>query len=264
MTVEQFMQLMYCILAFILGACFGSFSNVVIYRLPIGESLAMGASHCTSCGKKIRPYDNIPILSYIILGGKCRDCKAKISPRYVIVESLNALLWLALAVFTSFYGYAYAISCMFFITAMIAAAFIDREHGIIPDSLSVFIAVIGAIACFFDKTFVTWQYRLYGFLFGALFFGAFWAISKFVFKKEGMGFGDVKLMAATGLVLGLKATFFATLLASIAGSIVLGIKAAKNKEKSVEYPFAPFLAAGAITAVYFGQTLVDAYLNLFL
>ena len=263
MTIEQFYRLIFCIRAFILGACFGSFSGVLICRLPAGENIATKPSHCDSCGKKIKFYDNIPMISYIILGGKCRYCKAKISAQTFIVEILNALLWLAFALFVNYFGYVYSVAGMLVSTALLVAAFIDGKHGYIPDSISIFIAVIGAIACFSDKTYVDWKSRLIGLAFALVFFGGAYLIARFVLKKEGMGLGDVKLMVACGLALGVKNIFFATLVSSVAASIVLGVRAARKKEKGTEYPFAPFLAVGCIVALFVGEYLIGAYLSLF-
>lgn len=264
MPEEHFLHICFCVMAFIFGACFGSFSNVLIYRMPIGENIAKSASHCTVCNKKIAFYDNIPIISYIVLGGKCRNCKAPISPRYVIVESLNALIWLGFALLAPIYGYAYSVMAMFLATALIAVAFIDYAHGYIPDSFNIFIAVIGAIACFFDKTYVLWQSRLIGCGFALVFFGGFYLIWKFIFKKEGLGLGDVKLMTVCGLALGIKSIALSTLIASLTAAIFLSIKNKKDSDKNKEYPFAPFLSVAMIIAAFAGETLVNLYLGLFL
>ena len=141
------------------------------------------------------------------------------------------------------------------------AALIDAKHGYIPDSMSIFIAVIGAIACFFDKTYVDWKSRLIGLAFSVVFFGGVYLIARLILKKEAMGFGDVKLMAACGLALGIKSVFFATLVASVIASVVLGVTAARKKEKGVEYPFAPYLALGCILALFIGEWVVNCYLS---
>jgi len=263
MTPEQFYHIVFCVLAFIVGSCLGSFSGMLVCRLPAGENIATKPSHCDSCGKNIKFYDNIPIISYLVLGGKCRYCKAKIPPTSFILESCGAIVWLAFAVLAPHFGYVYSVAAALTASALGVAAFIDGKHGIIPDSVSIFIAVIGVIACFLDKNYVTWPERLMGIGFAVLFYGGFYLIAKLILKKEGLGFGDVKLMAACGLALGIKSVFFATLAASIIASVVLGVKASRSKEKGVEYPFAPFLAIGCIIALFVGDMLVDAYLSLF-
>ena len=260
--MEKFYFICFCVIAFILGACFGSFSGVLIFRLPAGENIATKPSHCDSCGKQIKFYDNIPIISYIVLGGKCRYCKAYIPATTLVLEIVNAVLWALFAYLSKYFGYVYSVAGMLVSTALIVAASVDAKHGYIPDSMSVFIAVIGAIACFFDKTYVDWKSRLIGLAFSVVFFGGFYLVARLILKKEAMGFGDVKLMAACGLALGIKSIFFATLVASVVASVVLGITAARKKEKGVEYPFAPYLAIGCILALFVGEWVVNEYLQL--
>lgn len=263
MDVELYLRVVFCILSFILGLCFGSFANVVIYRLPNGENIVTGGSHCTTCDYSLKWYDNVPVISYILLGGKCRKCKQKISPRYIVVELANGLIWLAFALLQPKFGYAYSITAMFASTALICVAFIDLKHLFIPDSLNVFIAVIGVIGCFLDSR-ISLKSRLLGLAFGAVFYGGFYLVYKLVFKREGIGLGDVKLMTACGLCFGLKNVFFGTLTASVAGAIILGlISLIAKKERLNEYPFAPFLAAGTLIAAFCGEFLVNAYLSLF-
>ncbi len=263
MDVELYIQITFCVLSFIFGLCFGSFANVVIYRLPIGENIAKGGSHCTTCDYSLKWYDNIPVLSYLMLGGKCRKCKQKISPRYILVELANGVIWLLFAILQPHFGYAYSIIAMFASTALICSALIDLKHLFIPDSLNVFIAVLGVIACFLDSE-ISYTSRLFGLLFGAVFYGGFYFIYKLIFKREGLGFGDVKLMSACGLCFGLKNVFFGTLVASVFGAIILGlISFITKKERLNEYPFAPFLAVGMLVSAFLGEFAVNAYLSLF-
>ncbi len=265
--MEQYLYIVFCVLSFIFGACFGSFSNVLIYRIPREESIVKGASHCTKCFNKIKWYDNIPILSYIILGGKCRYCGEKISPRYVIVETVCAILWLLLAIFSKTTGYVYAITSMLFVLFCIVVAFIDYNEKYIPDRFNLIILILGVICCVFDG-YIPWLYRLLGMGFSIVFYGLTYVISKYLFKKEGLGLGDVKFMTAVGLFLGLKAVFFATLVATVVASVVLSVVEAKKrkeeeKKESTEYPFAPFLGTAAIIAVFVGEIVANAYLSLF-
>ena len=266
--MELYLYVCFCVLAAIFGACFGSFANVLIYRLPAGESLVKGASHCTTCGKKILKRDNVPIISYVALRGKCRFCSSKINPRYVIVESITALVFLGFALLSPVIGFAYSVFCMAFSVPVIAVAFIDFETGYIPDSLNVTILVIGALACVYSAVFggyVGWISRLVGLGFCLVFFGGAYFISKLILKREGLGFGDVKFTAACGLFLGIKSAFFATLVSTILASVILVIIQAKNKseEKQKEYPFAPFLAFGILVAAFVGEIVVNSYLALF-
>ncbi len=263
MTQSEFIYLVFCILSVLLGLCAGSFLNVLICRVPTGESIVKGASHCVKCGKKIRWYDNIPLLSYAILRGKCRACGQMISPRYPAVELLNTLLWLAFALLAPRTGYVYACAGMLFSSAAVCVGLIDLEHGIIFDRFNLFILLVGIAACFFDS-YIGWKSRLYGAAFCLFFFGGTYLIARFLLKKEAMGLGDVKFMAAAGLVLGLKASFFATLAGCVSGAVVLlCVSAVRKADKGTEYPFAPFLAAGCILAALAGEILVNLYLSLF-
>lgn len=176
------------------------------------------------------------------------------------------ILWLLYALFAKTYGYKYSLCCMVFTFCVVTVAFIDLENGYIPDRFSVIIALLGAGACIygiFAKTYISWQSRLLGLLFSVIFYGGAYSISKWVLKKEGLGFGDVKLMAACGLFLGIKSVFFATLIASVAASAILVPLSIKNKEKDREYPFAPFLGVGVILAAFLGEIAINAYLRLF-
>ena len=140
-------EVILCIYTVLVGLCVGSFLNVLIYRLPREESLISPPSHCPSCNTPIKWYDNIPIFSYLFLGGKCRSCKTKISPRYIAVEALNAALWV-LCLF-AFEMSFYSVFAMLFCSCMIAVFFIDLKHMIIPDSLVIAVAVIAAASFFF-------------------------------------------------------------------------------------------------------------------
>ena len=166
------------------GLLIGSFLNVCIYRIPAGLSVVTGRSHCTACGKAIRPYDLIPVLSFILLKGRCRNCGAPISPCYPLVELLNAGLYLALfcvyGLTPAFVVYALLVS------ALTVASFIDIEKKLIPDRINLFMICIGIPACFFSSD-IPWLYRIFGFFAASLpLFIAMLA------SRGGMGFGDVK------------------------------------------------------------------------
>lgn len=263
--MEEYIKLLACVLSAIFGLCVGSFLNVVIYRLPKSMSLAFPASHCTTCDYKLKWYDNIPVLSYIILGGRCRSCKQRISPRYMLVELLNALLWtLSVVIFwdSSVEGKIYAVAAAIVSSVLICIFFIDLEHLLIFNRFTVIIAVCGLAAMFTDG-FTEWYDHLIGALVGggvflALYFGAL-----LVLKREGLGFGDVKLVAAAGFLLGWQKLILAILFASVVGSIVLIIvKRVRKDEKDKEYPFGPFISAGVLIAMLIGTPLIDWYLSL--
>lgn len=251
----------------IFGLCVGSFLNVVIYRVPEGMSLATPSSHCTSCGYNLRWYDNIPILSYLILGGKCRKCKTHISIRYTLVEIANMILWVVAAILfwkESTESIVYACMAMLAISVLICIFFIDLEHMLIFNRFTISIVVLGIVAMFFDDYTSIWDHVIGGASGGLLFVGLYFG-AILVLKKEGFGWGDVKLVAAAGLLLGWQKLILAMLIASVLGSIVLLIVKLVNKdENGKEYPFAPFIVVGIMTALLFGTPIITWYLNLIL
>lgn len=251
----------------IIGLCVGSFLNVVIYRVPEGMSLSFPASHCPKCEYKLRWYDNIPILSYIILGGKCRKCHEPISIRYTIVEITNMVLWLVSAILfwkESTESIIYACTTMIICSLLICIFFIDLEHMLIFNRFTISILVLGIVIMLLDNNTSIWDHIIGGVSGALLFLGLYFGCI-LVLKKEGFGFGDVKLVAAAGLMLGWQRLILAILIASILGSIVLlVIKHIKKDEDGKEYPFAPFIVVGILTALLYGMPLITWYLNLIL
>ena len=262
--MDQYYIIVTYILAGLLGLCVGSFLNVVIYRVPNNMNLAKPASHCPKCGYVLRWYDNIPILSYLMLGGKCRSCKEHISIRYTLVEILNMLLWLLSVYLFWEESIVYSVIAMLASTLLVCVFFIDLEHMLIFNRFSISIAVLGVVAMFFDDYTEIIDHILGGVIGGGIFvllyYGAIW-----VLKKEGFGWGDVKLVAAAGLLLGWQKLLFAMLVASITGSIVLlAIRAIKKDEEGKEYPFAPFIVAGIMISMFVGAEVIQWYTNLLL
>lgn len=262
--MDQYYIIVTYILAGLLGLCVGSFLNVVIYRVPNNMNLAKPASHCPKCGYVLRWYDNIPILSYLMLGGKCRSCKEHISIRYTLVEILNMLLWLLSVYLFWEESIVYSVIAMLASTLLVCVFFIDLEHMLIFNRFSISIAVLGIVAMFFDDYTEIIDHILGGVIGGGIFvllyYGAIW-----VLKKEGFGWGDVKLVAAAGLLLGWQKLLFAMLVASITGSIVLlAIRAIKKDEEGKEYPFAPFIVAGIMISMFVGAEVIQWYTNLLL
>lgn len=246
--------------AFIFGAVVGSFLNVCIYRLPNNESLVFPASHCPKCGYKIPPYDNIPLLSYLLLGGRCRFCKIRISPQYPVVELINGLLTLFLFMKL---GFSLTFLVLFiFCSALVAITFIDLEHRIIPDVISIPGIVIGFIASFF-LPWLGWQNSLIGILAGG---GSLLLVAygyQLIAKKEGMGGGDIKLLAMMGAFLGWKAVPFIIFASSLVGSVIgITLMLVQKKDSKLAIPFGPFLAFGAILYIFFGRQLIHWYLNI--
>lgn len=246
------------VLAFIFGAAVGSFLNVCIFRIPAKQSIVKPSSQCPHCHHSVRFYDNIPLISFLILRAKCRDCGGAISWRYPLVELLTAILTLLL--FIKF-GLTLNFAVFFLFTAvLITITFIDIDHQIIPDVLSLpGIPIFFLAAVFIVK--VPWHEALIGLLVGG---GILWLIAfvyELVTKREGMGGGDVKLLAMIGGFLGWKALIFILLVSSFTGAIV-GILAMIVKKQDMKYavPFGPFLSIAAIAYIFFG----DAFMRLWL
>jgi leader peptidase (prepilin peptidase)/N-methyltransferase len=241
----------------VLGAIGGSFLNVVAYRLPRHESLITPASHCTRCGTPVRPYDNIPILSYLLLRGHCRSCSAAISPRYPLVEALTAALCIG-AVLAHGSAAGVALSVVL-ILIVVPAAVIDLEHRIIPNRITALGAVLAiAIGLALDPSGEP-ERLIAGAAAGGVLLAAALAY------PGGMGMGDVKLAAVMGLLLG-RAVAPAVLVALLAGVAVGAVMIARRgaaEGRRTAIPFGPFLALGALVAIFAGQAIVNAYVNHF-
>ena len=220
MDLEQFYKITAYILAGIVGLCVGSFLNVVIHRLPRGMRLDRPASHCPQCGYQLKWYDNIPVISYLILGGRCRSCRAHIPFRYTAVELLNAALWL-LSVW-AFWEESIPFACLSALTAslLISVAFIDLEHMVVFDRFHLMLGAIGAAALFLDPEY-GWLSHLIGAAVGLLFFLGIAALFYYGFHRDALGGGDIKLAAVMGLLLGWQRMMLAVLIASLSASVVL-------------------------------------------
>lgn len=233
------------------GAVVGSFLNVCIYRIPAGKSIVLPSSHCPACKHPIRFYDNIPILSYLILWGRCRRCKAKISIQYPIVELLAAL-----AAFIFFLRYGISWTCLFyflFTAALIAITFIDLEHQIIPDVITLPGIPFFALAAIFLLKLPPLE-SLLGLVIGG---GVLYLVGfgyELIKKREGMGGGDIKLFAMIGGFLGWKSLIFILLVSSFLGAII-GISVIIYKKGDMKYaiPFGPFLSIAAISYLFWGD-----------
>jgi leader peptidase (prepilin peptidase)/N-methyltransferase len=242
---------------FVLGTVIGSFLNVCIARLPEGRSVVSPRSACPSCRTPIAWYDNVPLASYVALGGRCRHCRARISAVYPVVEvltgALAVALWLRLGPTLAFAGY------LAFAAALVAITFIDLEHQIIPDVISLpgigvglavslvsplvtpLDAVLGAVAGGGSLLAVAWAYRA-------------------LRGVEGMGGGDVKLLAMIGAFLGWQSIFVTVMAASIVGSVVgIATMLYQRADAKLAIPFGPFLAGGALVYLFFGERILDFY-----
>jgi len=247
---------------FLFGTIFGSFLNVLIYRLPRDISIVKPGSHCPKCKEPVKPYDNIPILSYLILRGKCRHCGTKISPRYMLVEFLAGLLAVASVYYFGLNVKGIVAAYLSFV--FVAVFFIDLEFTIIPDFFTLPGVIIGLAVSFLPGAFVGWKESLIGIAVGG---GVFYLVGKLgelAFKKEAMGLGDVKFAAMLGAFLGWKSLLLIFILASFLGSVV-GLSiiffSSRSKGKSTAVPFGPFLVVAATIAIYFGDIIIAVYLN---
>jgi leader peptidase (prepilin peptidase)/N-methyltransferase len=249
---------MLSIVSIILGAMIGSFLNVCIYRLPKEESIIWPRSHCPTCKKMIRFYDNIPLISYLLLRGRCRYCKGPISLQYPLVEGITALSSLFLII-----KFGPSLSYLFyfaFVAALIAITVIDLYHQIIPDGISLPGIGVGLLASLVIPQ-ITFFNSLMGILLGggSLFLVA--TLYEWIFKREGMGGGDVKLLAMIGAFLGWKAVILTILLSSLIGSTTgILIMILKGKDFKYAIPFGPFLSMGAVIALFYGENLIRWYL----
>jgi leader peptidase (prepilin peptidase) / N-methyltransferase len=242
----------------VFGALVGSFLNVVSYRLPRHESLISPRSHCPTCATPVKPYDNIPILSWLLLRGHCRSCATAISPRYPLVEALTASLCVgAVLAHTSAAGIALSIGL---ILLVVPAALIDLEYRIIPNALTGLGAVLAVcIGLALDPSGEPQR------LIAAAGAGGLLLLAALAYPG-GMGMGDVKLAAVMGLFLGravAPAMLVALLAGALVGAVIVAQKGAQQGRKTA-VPFGPFLALGALVAVFAGEPLVDLYVKHFL
>jgi leader peptidase (prepilin peptidase)/N-methyltransferase len=245
---------------FLIGAAVGSFLNVVILRIPLNESLVAPGSHCPECGTGIRPYDNIPILSYLILWGRCRDCRSSISSRYPIIELITALL--AMGLFWR-WGLTWTFVVFFlFSAAMVAVFFIDFDHLIIPDSISLNGIPIGFAASILGAIpWMDWRLSLLGFIIGGAILYIPALMYEYIRGMEGLGAGDVKLLAMMGAFVGPMGVFFILFLSSLAGSLVGVVSMVAGRTGATSpIPFGPFLAAAGVLYVFLGGGAVDRFL----
>lgn len=267
----------------IFGAIIGSFLNVVIHRVPREESIVSPSSRCPSCGKAIAFYDNVPILSYLALRGRCRSCKAHISPRYPAVELLIGLLWVAVAMHD---GLTWVLPFdLIFVTAIVALIFIDAEHMILPNVITypgIVFAVVARIAIpyltgvapvddlqMFMPDNPWWAAALIGCVLGGLIGGGSLWLMGWTWERlrgvEAMGLGDVKMMFMVGAYLGWRLTILNIFLGVLSGSVIgiLLMMRQGNRNMQMLLPFGVFLGIGAIAALLFGEHIIGWYLGQF-
>ena len=247
-------------LVFLFGLCIGSFLNVCIYRLPQSKSIVHPRSMCPSCGTLIRFYDNIPILSYIALRGKCRYCKAPISFRYPVIEFISGIL--AVGIFIK-YGIAFETVIYYtFVSILLVITFIDIDHQIIPDVIT-----LPGIPIFFAASFALSEVTVVESILGILIGGGSLYLVAWLYHllthKEGMGGGDIKLLAMMGAIIGWQGVLFTIFMGSAVGTVsglLLILKSRKTMKLAI--PFGPFLAIGATAYIFWGPRLIAWYFNL--
>ena len=259
------------ILAFIFGSMVGSFINVCIHRMPLGESVVWPSSHCPHCKKRIPAYDNIPFISYILLGGKCRFCKKRISLRYPVVELLTAVIFV---LFFNYYHLSYDLFFyLLFVSALLIATFVDIKHRIIPDEISVGGIIIGFILSTvrgvsiapFSFSYKPMLNSLLGIIIGGGIIYLTGVIFDFIYFKllkkppiqgetESMGGGDVKLLAMIGAFLGWEKALLTFFIAPFFGVVVGIINLVTKKDHTI--PYGPFLSLAAIIALFWADKII--------
>ena len=263
---------------FLVGIFIGSFLNVCILRIPAGESIVLPGSHCTKCQKAIAPYDNIPVLSWLILGGKCRNCKAKISPLYPAVELLTGALFLICYLLFGLSVDALKWATLSALLLVLTAT--DIRERILPNAVNLVGFLIGLLLSLFtmpsDGAAIWLSNRMFDFppprpvislvdaLLGSLVgAGLLWIVGEGYFRlrgREGMGLGDVKMMGMVGAFLGVKRTLLTVLFGSLLGSVIgIALVLAARKGRDYELPFGAFLAAGSLLVIYFGTPVLNWY-----
>lgn len=267
-------SLFFSVIVFLFGLCFGSFFNVCIWRIPRGESIVFTPSHCPNCGKNISWYENTPVISWIVLRGKCSSCKNPISVRYIAVEILTACLFvidyqriiILNLDFSTFIMYLLATS-LFILTFLI-----DFKHRIIPNKITYFVIIFALLFSLAFPESVGKTKHIDGFLnsisgmaLSVFLFSAFAIIGKRILGKDALGWGDVKFIGAVGACFGLipAVWFFTMFIGSILGvTFGMGLVIFGRKNLLTEIPFGPFLAIGGYTWILFGQELTDGYFSI--
>lgn len=241
------------IIVFLLGACVGSFMNVCILRIPAGESIVTGPSHCMTCGKRLKWYELIPIFSWLALRGRCSGCHSRISAQYPLIEAANAVLWLLVC---ARFGLTpdSILGCLF-ASVLLVASFIDARTREIPPGTTIFVAVLGILRLLIHLS--DWKSALLGLVCvsGVL------LLVLLVTGGRGVGGGDVKLMAGTGLFLGFGLNLLAFFMGCVLGAAIHLLRM-RFAHAGRDLAFGPYLSAGAVIALLWGDALISWYIGL--
>lgn len=241
------------IIVFLYGIVIGSFVNVLIYRIPLHENIAVEHSHCMSCRHRLKWYDLVPLFSWLLLRGRCRYCKAKISGQYPLIELINGIGYVAIFISNGFCLISILYALVF--SMLVAIAVIDWRTYEIPMGLNITIGVLGVAATIIDRS------NFIEHLIGAVSVSGFLFLIYLVTRGRGIGGGDIKLMAAAGLVLGWKKIVFALVIGCIVGSIIhIILMRAKGKDRVLA--FGPYLAFGLTVMMIFGDMILNWYVHL--
>lgn len=249
------MTAVWTIVTIIYGILIGSFLNVCIYRIPEKQSVVVVRSHCMSCGKQIKWYDLVPLVSFLILRGRCRYCKAKLSWQYPAVEALNGILY-GIIVLVNGFNITSILYCLA-TSALLALSIIDWRTYEIPPSFNIFIGILGIIRLILDLP------HWYNYVIGFVSVSGFLLLIFLVTKGRGIGFGDVKLMAAAGLLLGWKLIILSLGLGCVLGSIIhITLMYVKDKDRVLA--FGPYLSLGIFISMLYGEQIIEWYLHMFM
>jgi len=255
------MDFVLCLFSVLFGLCLGSFANVCIYRIPLNKSIVYPPSSCPHCGVKIRFFDNIPVISYLLLMGRCRKCRASISIRYPLVEILMAVL--SLLFFIRFGFQLQTILFMVFAGTLVILSFIDFDHKILPDVLTLPGIAVGWLVSFLPGG-ISWADSLIGLIAGggSLYLVA-WAYER-ITGREGLGGGDIKLLAMIGAWMGWESLPLIVLMSSLSGAVIGSVFILwGGKGARTQIPFGPFLSLGAISYLFFGRQISLWYFGFF-
>ena len=241
------------IVIFIFGIIIGSFLNVCIYRIPLHQSIVTVSSHCMTCGRKLKWYDMIPVFSWLLLGGKCRSCKSKISLQYPVIESLNGILYVVICLVNGMDLFS-LIYCLM-TSALLTLSLIDWRTYEIPLGINVFLFILGVATAVLDRV------NLLSHMAGMVCVSGFLGILYLISRGRAIGGGDIKLMSACGLILGWKQIILAFLLGCIIGSVIHLIRIRVQDEGHV-LAMGPYLSAGIFLAALWGNEWISWYISL--